>query len=69
MMSTVNSIARMAMCLFACFLVANLAAVTHAQNTVELSDEQVEDIVRRSWQYVAMYNVNNKFSMDPSNSW
>ncbi len=34
---------------------------------VELSDEQVEDIVRRSYQYVAMYNVNNKFAMDPRN--
>ena len=34
---------------------------------VELSDAQVEDIVRRSWQYVAMYNVNNKFAMDPTN--
>jgi hypothetical protein len=27
----------------------------------------VEDIVRRSYQYVAMYNVNNKFAMDPTN--
>jgi hypothetical protein len=34
---------------------------------VELSDAQVEDIVRRSWQYVAMYNVNNKFAMDSTN--
>ena len=25
------------------------------------------DIVQRSWQYVAMYNVNNKFAMDPAN--
>jgi hypothetical protein len=30
--------------------------------TIELSDEQVENIVRRSYQYVAMYNVNNKFA-------
>ena len=28
-----------------------------------LTDEQVENIVRRSYQYVAMYNVNNKFAM------
>lgn len=27
-----------------------------------LSDEQVENIVKRSYQYVAMYNVNNKFA-------
>ena len=28
-----------------------------------LSDEQVENIVRRSYPYVAMYNVNNKFAL------
>ena len=28
-----------------------------------LSDSQIEDIVRRSYQYVAMYNVNNKFAL------
>ena len=31
-----------------------------------LSREQVENIVRRSYQYVAMYNVNQKFALDPS---
>ena len=30
-----------------------------------LSREQVENIVRRSYQYVAMYNVNQKFALDP----
>jgi len=29
----------------------------------DLSAEQIEDIVRRSYQYVAMYNVNNKFAL------
>ncbi len=33
----------------------------------DLSDKEIENIVRRSWQYVAMYNVNNKFAMDPDN--
>ena len=28
-----------------------------------MSDAQVENLVRRSYQYVAMYNVNNKFAM------
>jgi hypothetical protein len=28
-----------------------------------MTDEQVENLVRRSYQYVAMYNVNNKFAM------
>ena len=30
---------------------------------VKLSDAQIEDLVRRSYQYVAMYNVNNKFAL------
>jgi hypothetical protein len=34
------------------------------QQAVELSDAQLEDIVRRSYQYVAMFNVNNKFAHD-----
>jgi hypothetical protein len=29
----------------------------------ELTDDQVENLVRRSYQYVAMYNVNNKFTL------
>ena len=34
-----------------------------------LSDEQIENIVRRSYQYVAMYNVNNKFAMVQTGGW
>jgi hypothetical protein len=37
------------------------------QQAIELTDAQVDNIVRRSYQYVAMYNVNNKFAMDPTN--
>lgn len=33
----------------------------------ELTDEQVENIVRRSYQYVALYNVINKSVMDTNN--
>jgi len=36
--------------------------VTEADAT-KLTDAQVENIVRRSYQYVAMYNVNNKFAL------
>ena len=36
--------------------------VTQAQ-TIRLSDKEVENLVRRSYQYVAMYNVNNKFAI------
>jgi len=50
--------------LLATLLLACSAACTvQTQKTVELSDEQVEDLVRRSYQYVAMYNVNNKFAL------
>jgi len=33
----------------------------------ELTDQQLENLVRHTWQYVAMYNVNNKGAMDPAN--
>lgn len=36
-------------------------------SAVDLTDAQVESIVRRSYQYVALYNVINKFAMDPMN--
>ena len=32
-------------------------------NLIELTDEQIANIVERSYQYVAMYNVNNKFAI------
>ena len=35
---------------------------------VELSDAQLENLVKRSYQYVAMYNVNNKFAI-AQNGW
>ncbi len=38
-----------------------LAAMTPA-SAVELSDEEIKNLVERSYQYVAMYNVNNKFA-------
>ena len=49
--------------LFSIALLLSLApaANLHAKE-VALSDAQIQDIVRRSYQYVAMYNVNNKFA-------
>ena len=32
-------------------------------SAAELTDQEIENIVRRSYQYVAMYNVNNKFAL------
>mgnify|MGYP001820602120 FL=1 len=42
---------------------ATMLAGTATPSTVELTDEQVDNLVERSYQYVAMYNVNNKFAL------
>ena len=55
-----------AVSLIALFLVAGLTMSATAQKAIELSDEQVENIVRLSYPYVALYNVNNKFALDES---
>jgi len=39
------------------------ALETDENGFVVLTDDQVENMVKRSYQYVAMYNVNNKFAM------
>ncbi len=49
----------MAVSLVALFLAAGFATSATAQEAIELSYEQVEIIVRRSYPYVALYNVNN----------
>jgi len=41
-----------------------IVSMVHAQKSVKLSDKQIEDIVKRSYQYVAMYNVNQKVAFD-----
>ncbi len=55
-----------AVSLIALFLAAGFTTPATAQRVIALSDEQVENIVRRSYPYVALYNVNNKFAMDDS---
>jgi len=37
--------------------------VTAPASAVELTDAAVDNLVKRSYQYVAMYNVNNKFAL------
>jgi len=52
-------------------LLANCNSTTNKKDLVKtdengyaiLTDAQVENIVKRSYQYVAMYNVNNKFAL------
>ena len=58
---------RTAVLLVALFPAAACTTTAMARNAIELSDAQVENIVRRSYPYVAMYNVNNKFALDDSN--
>jgi hypothetical protein len=43
-------------------LVCGLSIGCGSSDTGELNDEQVENLVRRSYQYVAMYSVKNKFA-------
>ena len=38
-------------------------SIAKAQKEVKLSDEQITDIVQRSYQYVAMYNTNQKMAL------
>jgi len=45
------------------FLVLALAGCDTQKSSTQLSDAQVENLVKRSYQYVAMYNVNNKFAL------
>jgi len=46
---------------------ASEAAADEATMPVGLTDEQVNDIVRKSYRFVAMYNVNNKLAFDSQN--
>ena len=40
-----------------------LLSVNTAASASNLTDAEIENLVRRSYQYVAMYNVNNKFAI------
>ncbi len=53
--------------LFCGFLLLAAACTASEKPSVTLTREQVEEIVLRSYQYVAMFNVNNKLAMDTSN--
>ncbi len=49
--------------LASCLSTIMLMVAAAPASAVELTDEDVENLVRRSYQYVAMYNVNNKFAL------
>ena len=62
-----NTVKTISVLLMVLFLVVFCAAISIANESIKLSDEQVENIVRRSYQYVAMYNVINKAAMQKEN--
>ncbi|NDR57051.1 DUF1214 domain-containing protein [Aliiruegeria sabulilitoris] len=49
------------------FLAAPSLALAQVGSPVTLSAEQLDELVQRSYQYVAMFNVNNKMALDQSN--
>ncbi len=59
-----SRIKNIAVSLAALILAAGFTTPATAQKAIELSDEQVENIVRRSYPYVALYNVNHKIALD-----
>ncbi|MCZ6810259.1 MAG: DUF1214 domain-containing protein [Proteobacteria bacterium] len=48
------------------FLALGFSTTAIAQELIKLSDQEVENLVRRSYQYVAMFNVIQKFALDPA---
>jgi hypothetical protein len=42
---------------------ATVMIATTTATAIELSDADIENLVKRSYQYVALYNVNNKFAL------
>ncbi len=52
-----------ALAAFLITVTVSMLACTTAALAVELTDENLENLVRRSYQYVALYNVNNKAAL------
>jgi len=49
------------------FLLFAGVAAAQSNRMIDLSDAQMENLARRSYQYVAMFNVNNKGALDANN--
>jgi hypothetical protein len=47
--------------------IGSMLALNTSASAMDMTDEQMEDLVRQSYRFVAMYNVNNKFAMDEAN--
>ncbi len=57
---------KLAVFMFAAFLAFGFSTTAMAQQAIKLSDQEVENLVRRSYQYVAMFNVIQKFALEPA---
>ncbi len=55
-----------AVLVIALLLAAGFATPATAQKPIDLSDGQIEKLVRLSYPYVALYNVNHKIALDTS---
>ncbi len=56
-----------AVSLMSLFLATGFTTTASAQKAIDLSDTQIENIVRRSYQYVAMYNVISHGALNKKN--
>jgi hypothetical protein len=61
-----NNFERIGVWLIALFLALGFSTATMAQKAIKLSDQEVENLVRRSYQYVAMFNVIQKRTVNES---
>ena len=50
-------------CAFAITVLFALAPISGSMSAAEITDQEIDNLVKRSYQYVAMYNVNNKFAI------
>jgi hypothetical protein len=50
-------------CAFAITVLFALAPMSGSMSAAEITDKELDNLVKRSYQYVAMYNVNNKFAL------
>ena len=63
MKQPVNIFKSAAALFLALFLVTGISAAVTVKENIVLTDAQIENIIRHTYQYVAMYNVNNKFAL------
>lgn len=66
MLNEKNGFKRIKLCMVALFIGLGSSVSVMAQENIKLSDTQVQNIVERSYQYVAMYNVIQKFALSPA---